>query len=211
MFERESERKELLPSLSGKIVTFIGPEGSGKSTNARLLSRKTGHPLLSTGDTLRCLSENDLGAWGNAARDMFAGRDYLDGHLMLEILDSMISPEIYKNGFVLDGGLRTIEETLDFPKMLENADRKLPMRVILLNVSEEVALQRLCFSENARKRDDDSIEGIMSRLDKFYKGLPERLEFIKKQNDWKLLKINAEPSKDKVFNSIREALLNDDI
>ena len=96
------------------ILIFIGPEGAGKSTQALLLARALSLPHLSTGDMLRCFAKNDQGYLGDASRKMFAQNGYLDAKLINQIVAKSLSDKLYRKGVILDGCLRTYEETLRF-------------------------------------------------------------------------------------------------
>jgi len=49
-------------------IVFYGPEGSGKGTQAKLLSQKLKLPLITFGDLVRDAAKNDQGMVGDAAR-----------------------------------------------------------------------------------------------------------------------------------------------
>ena len=200
MTEKETGHERLQDGAS--IVIFIGPEGSGKTTVARKLAIDTGKPYLTTGDILRDLAKNDMGEWGDKCRAMFAEHTYLDGTTLLEILIDRFRQDDTKDGFVLDGGLRTLEETHDFRGMLVEAGRDLPVTVIHLDVPEAVSLDRLVSGENARKRSDDTYEGVMCRLAKYYSQLEERMRVMESQPNWRLVHIDATKAVGDVYENV---------
>lgn len=200
MIERDSGRERL--EDMGRIILFIGPEGSGKTTMAMRLAEDCGKPYITTGDILRDLAANDPGEWGNKCRVMFEQNTYLDGETLLEILIDRFRKEDTVNGFVLDGGLRTLEETLEFQLMLERAERGLPLKVIYLELPKEKSYERLVSGENARKRNDDTYEGVTKRLEKFYHQLEERIQVIENQPNWELVRIDALESPDRVYEQV---------
>lgn len=189
-----------------QIVTFIGPEGSGKTTHALKLAEKTGLPYVTTGDTLRDLAANDQGELGDECREMFAEGKYLSGETLLKILVNRFKQSDVAEGLILDGGLRTLEETLSFQSMLDEAGLTLPMRVIYLQIPIETSLERLVNGPNARKRFDDTENGVASRLEKFNFRLQDRLEVILNNAGWSLIPMDASGEAEEVYARIREGL-----
>ncbi len=114
MTENDCEKETL--DIDQRIILFIGPEGSGKTTIAKQLAKEGGRPYITTGDIIRDLAANDTGFLGEECREMFATHTYLAGDTLLKILTGRFAREDTLDGFVLDGGLRTLEETKDFQK-----------------------------------------------------------------------------------------------
>lgn len=195
------ENKERL-CLGKEIVIFIGPEGAGKTTIAKLMCEETGKPYLTTGDILRDLAANDPGELGEKCRVMFAEHVYLDGETLLKIMVQRFALNDTTEGFVLDGGLRTLEETIDFSNILESAGRGLPVSVIYLNIPDEVSFERLVNGEKARKRKDDTAEGVGKRLMMFHKQLNERLAVITDTPNWKMITIDATQPVERVYEEV---------
>lgn len=211
MAERELGNERL--DIGKQIVIFIGPEGSGKTSVAEELAKETGKPYITTGGLIRELRDNDPGPLGDACRNMFANNVYLDGDKLLEIMVNRLKKSDVDNGFILDGGLRTVHETADFQKMLNSAGRTTPLTVVYLDIPLLTSFERLVTGENARKRVDgngsgDTKEGVSKRLSQFYFKLEERLKIIRNEPNWKLIKIDATPDPETVLNRTRQALID---
>ncbi|OHA68004.1 MAG: hypothetical protein A3D59_02770 [Candidatus Wildermuthbacteria bacterium RIFCSPHIGHO2_02_FULL_47_17] len=197
----ELDRGKEKLNLGKRIIIFIGPEGSGKTTMAKCLAEETGLPYVTTGDIIRDLAENDKGPLGDECRDMFANHAYLDGATLLKILVHRFSQEDVAAGLILDGGLRTTEETADFASMLSEARLNLPVTVIHLRIPGWMSFERL-MGETGRNRNDDTIEGILSRLAKYYYHLGQRANVIEGQSNWKLVHIDARPAIESVYRGV---------
>jgi|CXWL01.1.fsa_nt_gi adenylate kinase len=199
-------KKERL-SIGRQIVVFIGPEGSGKTTQALLLAEATGMPYISTGDTLRHLAKYDFETiYGEACRVMFQKDGYLDGQLLLEILVKRFGEEDTCEGFILDGGLRTLGETQDFQAMLDAAGRALPLSVVHLQIPNETSLERLVSGERARKRKGDTREGVTERLANFHLQFEERMAVIDSQPNWNRIEVDASGLIEEVYGKVCEVL-----
>lgn len=205
MKERD-KRKELL-DLSGRIIIFIGPEGSGKSTIAKKLAENSALPYVSTGDRLRDLRENDTTPLGDSIRTMFANHTYLSGTSLLQAMKGRYAEGDTEHGFILDGALRTQEEIEQFPAVLQQVSRALPLEIIYLTASEEVSIQRLVTGPGARGRSDDTVEGVRSRLTEYNKGLEHRLETIERLPNCTIHRIDASERIETVYENTVTALL----
>jgi adenylate kinase len=95
-----------------KIIILIGPPGSGKGTQAKIIAQKYHYGHISTGDLLRALATNNNVANDEkeALENMKKGElvpDWLIYRLAFNKID-----EYFKNnqGIVLDGAIRTVEQ-----------------------------------------------------------------------------------------------------
>lgn len=188
-----------------RIIIFMGPEGSGKTSIAKQIAEMSDKPYISTGDIIRGLAANDTGAVGEACRRMFSENSYLAPQMLLEIVNTRLSAEDTKNGFVMDGGLRTTEETRDFPETLKTVGRNMPVTVIQLKIPGWMSFQRL----TGRKRNDDTVDGITKRLSKYYFELGQRAMLIEKHPNWKLLHIDATIDQMSVLEEVKNRLRNE--
>lgn len=199
--------KEKQFQLGRQIVTLMGPEGSGKTTIAKQLAAATKKPYFTIGDILREMAANDRTEYGNECRAMFAEHRYLHPQMLLDILVTRLKRDDLGEGFILDGGLRTVEEVNGFQSVLERANRVMPVTVINLHIPGWMSIHRLITAEDARKRDDDTVGGVLSRLSNFYNNLSERATLIKNQENWNLVQVNATGTIDETFNKVREVII----
>ena len=204
MIERDWGKERL--DIGKRIISFVGPEGSGKTTQALLLSGMSKKPYLTTGDTLRDYAKNDTGRYGEACRKMFSEHTYLDGNLLLEIMSERFSKDDTIDGFIFDGGFRTVEETEKFEQTLINSGRLLPVVVIKINIPREVSFERLVTGENARKRKDDTDDALDCRLKKYYDRLDERMAIIKSNPSWKVIEIDGTGNQEETLQQILSKL-----
>jgi adenylate kinase family enzyme len=188
--------------IGRRIIAFIGPEGSGKTENAKLLSAASGKLYIGTSPLLHFLADNDPGYIGEAARKMFNDKVYFPGKLMLKVVGDRFSKEDTLNGIIVDGCFRTFEETVNFEETLIRVGRNFPLTVIYLNIPKEMCIERA----RARNRKDDTPEGLESRLAEFYFQLEERLNVMKNNPNWNFIEIDATPPLATVFGRVCEAV-----
>ncbi len=200
MPERTNSSEKI--NLQGKLIIFVGIEGSGKTDNALTLSQQSGLPYIRTSLLIDEYAANDTGDLGEECRNMKVKNIYLSPDSMLAILEDRLQKDDVKNGLILDGGLRTLKETAEFQESLDKIGLKLPVVVVKLNLSEDISIERQ-LKRNSKK---DTKEGIMSRLAEFKKDLEERISIMKTNPGWKYLEIDATPDFNVVYQSIKNAL-----
>jgi adenylate kinase len=122
-------------------LILLGPPGSGKGTQARMVGEKLGVPQISTGDILReaVMQATDLGR--EASPYMEGGRLVPDS-IMLPLVESRIAAPDCRDGFVLDGFPRTLAQALGLEEILQ-ARAQVVDAVIFIEVSDDVVIKRL--------------------------------------------------------------------
>jgi adenylate kinase len=123
------------------VLLLFGPPGSGKGTQSRLITNWLGIPAISTGDMLR--AEIQAGTkLGEAAQSIMASGGLVGDDLVNEMLAHRVSQPDCRNGFLLDGYPRTVEQAEFFDCL--TAKRGLPKPIILhLDVPLDALLGRL--------------------------------------------------------------------
>lgn len=122
-------------------VILMGPQGSGKGTQAQRLSAEFGIPHISTGDTLRAAiaAGTPLGQKAKAAVE--AGQLVADD-IMIGLVEERLAEPDCQPGFLLDGFPRTVPQAEAFASALDRLGLKLTA-VINLAVPRDLLMQRL--------------------------------------------------------------------
>lgn len=122
-------------------IVLLGAPGSGKGTQAKLLTEKYRIPHVSTGDLLRAAlaAGSPLGLQAKAAMD--AGQLVSDELVLAIIRERLRNPDARK-GFILDGFPRNIPQAQALDGMLRNIAQPLDA-AILMEVDFDILMQRL--------------------------------------------------------------------
>ncbi len=122
-------------------LIFIGPPGSGKGTQAKLLSQRLGLKHFSTGDILREAIARQTAEGQLAKPYVFSGRLVPD-EVVNEIVNSRFRAPDHPDRFVMDGYPRTVGQADSFDQALKANGQGLDA-VIFLQVADEEIVRRL--------------------------------------------------------------------
>lgn len=180
-------------------ILILGPQGSGKGTQAKRIAAAYGVPHVATGDILREAVANgsELGA---QVRPILERGDLVPDDLMVGLIRERLAEE---ESFVLDGFPRTMAQAEALDSMLDEIGKPLDA-VILLQVSDEIATARLRERAVQEGRADDSPEAIANRL-RLYHELTE-LVVDRYQLAGIEVIVDGEQTVDEVFAAIQDAL-----
>jgi adenylate kinase len=130
-------------------LILLGPPGAGKGTQSARLTEDFGLPHISTGDILRqaVADETELGR--TAAKFMEAGELVPDDVIIGVILERLEDDDA-RDGFLLDGFPRTIEQADALGSELEKLDRRLTT-TLLIDVPDDDVVRRLSGRRVSRK------------------------------------------------------------
>jgi adenylate kinase len=180
-------------------ILILGLQGSGKGTQAKRIAELHDVPHVATGDMFRAAIA-DGSELGRRVAPILAEGGLVPDDLTIELIRERLADE---DGFVLDGFPRTIAQAEALDAMLDEIEKPLDV-VILLQVSDEVATERLHGRAIQEGRADDSPEAIRNRL-RLYHELTELVVDRYKQAGIEVV-VDGEQTVDDVFAAIQDAL-----
>ena len=175
-------------------ILLLGPPGSGKGTQAKVLVEERSMSQLSTGDMLReaRVSGTELGK--KVASIMDSGELVTDG-IVISLIGEKLSGD-HGGGFVFDGFPRTLPQADALERLLEDSGRRLDAAIELMVDPDELvsrvtgritcgscgAIYHLrtkpparegicdaCGAADLRQRGDDNEESLQTRLLEYYR------------------------------------------
>jgi adenylate kinase len=124
-----------------RAVIFLGPPGSGKGTQAKVLAEKFGVPHLATGDMLReHIAQGTV--LGQKAKPIMERGELVPDSLVLKMVAERIDRPDCSRGFVFDGFPRTVTQAKYLGESLRLHGFKPPI-VIHLVIGNALLLRRL--------------------------------------------------------------------
>lgn len=184
-------------------IIFYGSEGSGKGTQAKLLSTKLGLSLLGSGDLVRDAASNDNGLIGDACRKALLEGKYVADSEMFVLWKKRLKKGDAKKGWILDGFPRNVEQAEFLDDKVSKYGYKID-KVFYIKISEEESMKRLL--KRGRKLHEgnnelhDSPERIKQRLTIYKAGEKDVVDFFRKKGI--LEEIDGEKSIEEVYKDI---------
>ena len=197
-----------------RAIVLFGSPGSGKGTQAKLLSACLKIPHISTGDMLR-----DRAQHGNSVGTAVVAMMHAGGLVADEVVDKMVEQRLSEpdcaNGFILDGHPRTAQQAVFLTGWLDQ--RSIQEVVIHLVVDYNIIISRLTGRRQCPRcgtlynigsnpprvagvcdldgetlvvRDDDGEKVIRERLETYERQTQPLLEFFR-ENGRRLVEVNA--------------------
>lgn len=124
-----------------KNIMFIAPPAAGKGTQAELIVEKYHIPHISTGDILREISK-EASEIGEYVRETLASGQLVKDEITYQLVEDRLKREDCKNGYIIDGFPRNIDQAYEYDKILERLGYEVG-NVILLNVDKKIIEKRI--------------------------------------------------------------------
>ncbi len=185
-------------------ILVLGPQGSGKGTQAKRIKATYGIPHIATGDMLREMRgiDNDL---GRELSEVMDRGDLVNDEMMIRLMHSRLSRGDTLGGFVLDGFPRTMPQAEALDDLLRELDRELDVVFDFQVPDREVLLQRMLQRAAHEGRADDTPGAIERRLE-LYRRETEPLVDYYRTHQANVVGIHADRSVDEVFGEIERSL-----
>ncbi len=185
------------------IVVLFGPPGSGKGTQAGLLTGALGVPHISTGELLR--AEAAAGTpLGRQVASMLAAGELVPDELIERVLERRLRAPDAERGAILDGYPRTVPQARALDALLAASGRRVDV-VVALDVDFRTLIGRLERRAAEQHRPDDNPASIAERLSEYHELTEPVLDHYRQQGV-PVLVVDGSGDVDAVHRRIVEAL-----
>lgn len=189
-----------------KNLILLAVQGAGKGTLAKALKEKYGYVHISMGDILRerAAVQDEL---GNEIKNMIDNGIFVPNDIIFEAIEYKITSDECKNGYILDGFPRNIEQAKGYDELLKKLNKDLGI-VINMTIPNELLTQRIIgrrqckgcgsiyniYSDSLKpkkdgvcdkcgqelyQRDDDNEEAMKTRIDTYFKITAPIIDYYK--------------------------------
>lgn len=183
-------------------ILILGPQGSGKGTQANRIASEYGFAHIATGEILRATvaAGTEL---GRRLQPILDAGELVPDDLMIELIRQRLAEPDAAEGFVLDGFPRTLPQAEALDEMLAEIGRPLGA-VFEFLIGDDVCVRRLRGRAELEGRSDDAPEAIAKRLALYHELTEPVVEHYRARG--RLVGIHAEPSVHEVFAELQTAL-----
>ena len=134
-------------------IIMLGAQGTGKGTVAGLISGEIGIPQISTGDIFR-KNISEKTPLGIEADKYISKGNLVPDEITVPMVEDRLTWEDAKNGVILDGFPRTIEQAEMLDKILEAKGEKIDLVINLVTPYEEIIdrmlTRRVCTNQECK-------------------------------------------------------------
>ncbi len=181
-----------------QCIVFLGKTGSGKDTQADLLTKKYTVDIIRLGDLVRARAKTDKHVAATLKRGELV-EDVIVDNLLREQIRTLGSDAI----FVSDGYPRQREQAHALETYLLEANSEL-VAVVYFAVSDAEVRLRL----QLRAREDDAPDVVLERLAEFETHTMPVVEHFKTTYPDKFIEIDASKSPEEIFLQLEKSLNN---
>ena len=213
------------------IIIMLGAPASGKGSVAEILSKEFEIPAISSGDIFRkYISEGT--EIGKRANEYMTKGELVPDDLTVELITERLNEDDVKEGLILDGFPRTVNQAKVLDEMLSKEGKKIDIVVNLETPEEEIleriTNRRICKNSDCKaiyntvlhpskvegicdkcgsklvEREDDKIENVKVRLREYRNRTKPLIDFYRKKK--LLVNIDASQPADVIFEEISKIL-----
>lgn len=218
--------------MTKKELIFLGPPACGKGTQTEKLAKHLKFPHVDTGSLLRAEIKNET-TDGKIAKTFIDKGNLVPADLVAKIIKNRLSQDDCKQGFILDGYPRSVEQAdlLDIIHKEINNGEKVDFRAIYFDIDTDILVERIinrrscpvcgeiynlefkppkvaghCDNDGAEltQRKDDTKEVAQARFDTYFHETAPLIDYYK--NKGVLKSIDANGTIDEVWNRLLEVI-----
>jgi adenylate kinase len=206
-------------------LIIFGPQGSGKGTQADLLSEKYGLEHIETGRIFREIAREHTD-FGMTVKNLIERKEMVSDEITMQVLKHFLEKVPSGKGVIIDSAPRTSGQIEPLEKLLDDLKMKLD-KAIYINLPQEESIARIekryacavCYRHFVLGRDilsaedpcptcrgpvvqrtDDTAEGVAKRLKAFYESTMPVIEHYRGKGI--LVEVDGNQSVEKVFGEI---------
>lgn len=201
-------------------IILLGAPGAGKGSQATKIAREYNIAHISTGDALRANIAQGTELGKNAKEYIDKGMLVPDS-VVIGIVADRIKADDCKNGFLLDGFPRTVEQA-DALSKLTDIDYVIDIKVDFDLIIKRITGRRMCkcgetyhittydsdicakCGQKLYQRADDNVETIAKRLEVYSSQTAPLIEYYSKKG--KLITVDGNTSIDELFEVVKKIL-----
>ena len=184
-------------------ILILGPQGSGKGTQAKRLASTYGLAHIATGDMIREMKELPTDA-GRELKEVYDRGDLVSDDLMIRLIRDRLDRGDTLPGFVLDGFPRTMAQAEALDELLDELGRSLDVVFELQVPNREQLLERMLKRAAEEGRSDDTPEAIERRLAVYERETAPLIEWYRTTSG-NVVGIHGDRTVEEVFHEITEA------
>jgi adenylate kinase len=185
-------------------VLLLGPQGSGKGTQAKLISTTYGIPQVATGDMIREIKELDT-ELGRRVKEIYDRGELVDDATIVELIEARLDRGDTIPGFILDGFPRNIAQAEALDALLHRLGRDLDVVFELQIPDREVLIERIAKRATEEGRSDDTPDAIRKRLEIYDRETAPLVEYYRTSRG-NVVGLHAHGTVDEVSAEIRQVL-----
>jgi adenylate kinase len=183
-------------------ILLLGPQGSGKGTQAKLIAADHGIPHVATGDMFRAAIA-DGSELGGKVEPILAAGELVPDELTVALIRDRLARDDARGGFVLDGFPRNLAQAEALDAMLAEIGRPLDA-ILFLDLPEDAAVERMRKRAQLEGRADDTPDVIARRLEVYREHTLPVVEHYRATG--KLVPLHAGRTIEEVYAEAQQAL-----
>lgn len=185
-------------------ILLLGPQGSGKGTQAKKISTTYGVPHISSGDLYREAIARGT-ELGKQVEPILAAGELVPDEITIPLIRDRLSRGDTTPGFVLDGYPRNLAQADALDEMLEDVGRTIEIVFVFYVPDRQQLVERLHKRAHEENRPDDTPEVIQRRIETYERETAPLGEHYRTRLG-NVVGIHADRSVQDVFQEISEAL-----
>lgn len=180
---------------------MMGRPGSGKGTQGKLLAKRLGCDIYSSGNRLREMAKGNGFVAEKIKKVIDSGEllpNWFSSHMFVEVLLGL-APE---DTIVFEGACRRLHEAQAFDETAGWLER--PYKAIFLNIPDEEVERRIADRRKVEGRADDASDTVDRRIREYDEHTAHAIEFFKSKGV--LVEVSGLDTIENVHQKVLEAL-----